>query len=386
MPYLAGYATPQDYGATGNGVTDDTTAVQAAFTALQSTGGTLFVPAGTYLVSSVITCTGTVNVIGAGPGVSVFHQSSTTANAITYNATAALAGVSITGISLTGPGSGSGIGLLLEGNGGAAQVNGANVGNIVVSGFGSHGVSVINATGCTFESIFTSSLGGNALLLTGGSGNTATAISGGPISTTSATLIYGVNNAPWSRDANGVVSAMISPSENSFSPTNCLGETISRVEINSATQAIGATTGTVYMVGLWLPAGLKVTNLNWITGTTAAGTPTHWWLGLSNSSGLQLAHTADQTTGAIAANTLITKALTGVFTTTYTGLHYCLLSVTATTNPTSTGLVAPTNANLTSPLLAGVSPSAAQSTPGTDGTTTYTVPATAGGIPYMYLT
>jgi hypothetical protein len=197
---------------------------------------------------------------------------------------------------------------------------------------------------------------------------------------------YAANGAPWARDPSGVVSSMISPSENSFSPTGCLGETISRVEINSATQAIGATTGTVYMVGLWLPAGLKITNLNWITGGTAAGTPTHWWLGLANSSGLQLAHTADQTTGAIAANTLITKALTAPFTTTYTGLHYLLISVTATTNPTATGLAAPTNANLTSPLLAGVSPSAAQSTPGTDGTTSYTVPSAAGGVPYMYLT
>ena len=200
---------------------------------------------------------------------------------------------------------------------------------------------------------------------------------------------YVRNGAWWSRDPNGVVAPMISPSEFSASPTGALGETFPRClgSTATATQAIGATTGTVYMVGLWLPAGLTVTNLNWISGSTAAGTPTHWWLGIASSAGLQLAHTADQTTSAIAANTLITRALTATYTTTATGLYYLLLSVTATTNPTATGLPAPiSNINLTSPLLAGVSTSAAQSAPGTDGTTSYTVPSTAGGVPYMYLT
>ena len=198
--------------------------------------------------------------------------------------------------------------------------------------------------------------------------------------------LYAVNGAPWVRDSGGVVSAAISPSEVSASPTGALGETIPRYAVNSATQAIGATTGTVYMAGLWLPSGLKITNISWVTGSTAAGTPTHWWLGLADNGGVQRAHTADQTTGAIAANTLITKALTATFTTTYTGLYYVLISVTATTNPTASGIAAPTNMNTTSPLLAGVSPSAAQPTPGTDGTTTYTVPSAAGGVPYTYLT
>lgn len=168
-------------------------------------------------------------------------------------------------------------------------------------------------------------------------------------------------------------------------PTNALNQTLPRYAVNSATQAIGANTGTVYMAGLWLPTGVTVSNISWVTGSTAAGTPTHWWLGIADSGGVQRGHSADQTTGAIAANTLITKALTAAYTTTYTGLYYLLISVTATTNPTSSGIAAPTNMGLTSPLLAGVSPSAAQSTPGTDGTTTYTVPTSAGGVPYMYV-
>jgi hypothetical protein len=196
------------------------------------------------------------------------------------------------------------------------------------------------------------------------------------------------NGAPWYRDPNGIVSTMISPSEFSTSPTGCLAETFPRSHGSAATvaQAIGGTTGTVYMMAVWLPAGLTITNLSWITGSTAAGTPTHWWLGIANSAGLQQAATADQLTGAITASTLITKALTATYTTPATGLYYLLLSVTATTNPTATGLPVPIpNMNLTAPLLAGVS-ATTQAAPGTNGTTSYTAPAAAGGIPYMYLT
>src|SRR5258707_13004145 len=50
MPFLAGFITPQDYGAVGNGVADDTAAVQAALNAAKAAGGgTVFFPEGTYL-------------------------------------------------------------------------------------------------------------------------------------------------------------------------------------------------------------------------------------------------------------------------------------------------------------------------------------------------
>jgi len=43
------------YGAVGDGVHDDTSAIQAAINSLPSTGGTVYVPAGTYLVDAVRT-------------------------------------------------------------------------------------------------------------------------------------------------------------------------------------------------------------------------------------------------------------------------------------------------------------------------------------------
>ena len=50
-PVLQPVYNVRDYGATGDGVTDDTAAIQAALDALPVSGGTVHLPAGTYLVS-----------------------------------------------------------------------------------------------------------------------------------------------------------------------------------------------------------------------------------------------------------------------------------------------------------------------------------------------
>lgn len=57
----------KDYGATGNGTTDDTTAVQNAINAAQTGGGQVFVPPGTYLVGP-LTITSDVAIRGTGWG------------------------------------------------------------------------------------------------------------------------------------------------------------------------------------------------------------------------------------------------------------------------------------------------------------------------------
>lgn len=60
-----------DYGAAGDGVTDDTAAIQEAITAAASSGAEVFLPSGTYKISSTLTRPGGVSIRGDGRGKSI---------------------------------------------------------------------------------------------------------------------------------------------------------------------------------------------------------------------------------------------------------------------------------------------------------------------------
>ena len=62
-----------DFGAVGDGITDDTTAIQAAL----NVGGSIYLPKGTYLVTSRLTISNSTTLFGAGMGVSVIKVKST---------------------------------------------------------------------------------------------------------------------------------------------------------------------------------------------------------------------------------------------------------------------------------------------------------------------
>ncbi len=62
------------YGATGNGSTDDASAIQAAINAASSTGGVVFFPQGTYSIASGLTVTSSnVSFVGVGAGASTLR-------------------------------------------------------------------------------------------------------------------------------------------------------------------------------------------------------------------------------------------------------------------------------------------------------------------------
>lgn len=171
MSFLVGYVTPQDYGATGNGSTDDTAAIQAALTAVQAAGGgTVLFPYGTYKISSALSVPSLVSLLGVGPNASVINQTSTSANGITYNP-ASLSYASIEDLTITGPGSGTGVGVLVEANSGAANVTSCSFQDVTISGFGSHGFELVNGVGCQLNTVNVSSVGGHGLFLSGGTGN-----------------------------------------------------------------------------------------------------------------------------------------------------------------------------------------------------------------------
>lgn len=74
------------YGATGDGSTDDTSAVQAAINAASAAGGgTVFFPAGTYRIVAGLTVAAGVSLLGAGPGASRIAHNGAATNCLTYS-------------------------------------------------------------------------------------------------------------------------------------------------------------------------------------------------------------------------------------------------------------------------------------------------------------
>ena len=113
-------------------------------------------------------------------------------------------------------------------------------------------------------------------------------------------------------------------------------------EVNTAVLSSGRLSG----VAIWLPAGITINSISFFSGTTAAGTPTNQLFGLMDSSRNLLRSSVNNTTTAWAANSLKTLALTTTFTTTYSGLYYLGIMVTATTVPTLKGNTAKTGGQL----------------------------------------
>lgn len=63
---LAQTVSVKDFGAVGDGVIDDTVAIQAAITSLTSSGGSVLFPYGTYKITSAITLTSNLDLVGDG--------------------------------------------------------------------------------------------------------------------------------------------------------------------------------------------------------------------------------------------------------------------------------------------------------------------------------
>jgi hypothetical protein len=87
---LAQIINVKDFGATGNGSTDDTVAIQAALTAAGA-NGTINIPAGTYLLSATLNALTNQQIIGAGMNNTIFRRFTDYGNTLNFvNAGAAL--------------------------------------------------------------------------------------------------------------------------------------------------------------------------------------------------------------------------------------------------------------------------------------------------------
>lgn len=168
------------------------------------------------------------------------------------------------------------------------------------------------------------------------------------------------------------------------SPLNAtIAETIFRRDATTDLSAL--TTQVMLSAGIALQAGDVVSNLTFISGATAAGTPTNWWFALFSNAATPalLAQTADQTTTAWAANTIKTVALATAQTITVPGIYFAAIMMKATT-PVSLVGKAVQNAVVAGAVLTGFSILAQTSGSALTTTAPSTIasPTTVANIPY----
>lgn len=138
--------------------------------------------------------------------------------------------------------------------------------------------------------------------------------------------------------------------------TGSLYETMDRNLVDEVNTAV-LSTGRLSLQAIYLPAGTTINSISFWSATTAAGTPTNQLFGLFDSSYNLLRSSANDTTTAWAANSRKTLSLTSAFTTTYSGIHYLGIMVTATTVPTIKGNTAKVGGQLNAgaPTMGGTS-------------------------------
>lgn len=220
--------------------------------------------------------------------------------------------------------------------------------------------------------------GGNGLKLNNGAQ---------PLTPSGAATLYASGGGLFLLDPNGLVLPVLSGPDVGGVPTGVLTSTAHAFD---ASGTASPASGTLYIQRVFLPAGLTISKLGFVTGLTAASGPTHWWTALLDNTYKQLAHSADQLTGAIAASTWQNLSLTAPFVTTYSGAYFLAVMIaTSTTQPTLVSTTTVPNAALISGSgLLGPVPGGTSTTgltaPGTDGTTTYATPTAASNFFYLY--
>jgi hypothetical protein len=153
------------YGAVGDNSHDDTSALQDTIdAAFNNGGGVVFLPAGTYKISSALTIQSGTTILGAGREASCINQTSTTANGF-YGRD--VASVKLTDFFIQGPGSGSGIGIdfgwTTFGN-----TPFLNFLNLLVKNFGSDGIRLQTPIVSSFVNVTSQNNAANGFNLTEG--------------------------------------------------------------------------------------------------------------------------------------------------------------------------------------------------------------------------
>ena len=163
MNILNIHTNVKTYGAKGDGVADDTTAIQAAIDAVETAGGgVVSLPRGTYLVSSTLTLKNSVYLVGVGRSETTI-QSNNAAGADIITIATGLRSGGIEGLYITGA-TGGGAGIQFE-----SDVARLIVKNVTVYDTGSDGIKFANTVFlCTFIRVEANSTAGHGWNAPGG--------------------------------------------------------------------------------------------------------------------------------------------------------------------------------------------------------------------------
>lgn len=172
------------------------------------------------------------------------------------------------------------------------------------------------------------------------------------------------------------------------SPNAIRRESVQRRAL-STDSAAALVTQVMTHVAVPVNVGDVITSVSFVSGVTAAGTPTNWWFAIYSSAATPalLAQTADQLTAAWAADTVKTLVLATPYTVTVDGYVYVACMVKATTVPSLVGALAP-RAAVSTGYLTGQVRIAGNSGSGltTTAPATIAAPAAQTQIPYAILT
>lgn len=237
-----------------------------------------------------------------------------------------------------------------------------NVSNAIGDSNQLYGVWAYNDIGSTIPitvlgADFSSAPAGSAYLKADGPGSGATIIT---------------DVAPTQTVVAGSHVTVIRPQDKSdpLKRTGIIAASIQRVQANSNALAALAS-GRLSLYAIYLPSGTDITNIAFMSGGTAAVSPTNQWFALYDKNLNKIAVTADGTTGAWVANSFKSLALSAPYTTTYDGIYYLGIMVAAATVPTLMG------ASVTSNVLMGSIPRLAFATTSIGLTNPLSAPATA---------